>query len=51
MLQYWKQFLYVSLLMVLMGPSRDPFFCLITLLFSAVFWILEMMSVSVIANP
>ena len=26
MLQYWKQFLYVSLLMVLMGPFRDPFF-------------------------
>ena len=26
MLQYWKQFLYVSLLMVLVGPLRDPFF-------------------------
>ena len=26
MLQYWKQFLYVSLLMVLVGPFRDPFF-------------------------
>jgi hypothetical protein len=25
-LQYWKQFLYVSLLMVFVGPFRDPFF-------------------------